>query len=205
MPTPTAAPTAKSKIGLKNMVIAPLTADTETGHTYGDLQLVGGSIEASISPENADPDIQYADDVEWDAVYPDPEITFNTTLVDLPLPLQEQILGHTIDENGVLVKKDSDTPPYFAVGFKAEKSDHTFRYVWLYKVRAKPITENFGTKEGATINRQTQEVEWTAIKRIHDGAYQAVADEGVNGFDATAAAAFLSSVYEPEWPANTGG
>ena len=164
----------------------------------------GGSIEASITPENADPDIQYADDVEWDVLYPDPNITFTTTLVDLPLALQHLILGHDIDENGVLVKTDKDTPPYFAVGFKSEKSDHTFRYVWLYKVRAKPITENFGTKEGTTINRQTQEVEWTAIKRTYDGAYQAVADEGVNGFDATAAASFLSAVYEPSWP-TTGG
>lgn len=130
--TPTVAPTAKSKIGLKNMVVAPLTDGTDTdtvAPAYGTLQLVGGSIEASIAPENADPDIQYADDVEWDAVYPDPNITFTTTLVDLPLSLQKLILGHDIDENGVLVKTDKDTPPYFAVGFKSEKSDHTFRYV----------------------------------------------------------------------------
>ncbi len=61
--TPAAAPAAKSKIGLKNMVIAPLTSDTEEGVVYGDLQLVAGSIEATITPENNDPDIQYADDV----------------------------------------------------------------------------------------------------------------------------------------------
>ncbi|NLE56614.1 MAG: hypothetical protein GX617_16880, partial [Lentisphaerae bacterium] len=48
------------------MVIAPLTEDTEATLTYGDLQLVAGAIEASITPENADPDIQYADDSEFD-------------------------------------------------------------------------------------------------------------------------------------------
>ena len=64
MPTnPTASPTVSSTIGLKNMVIAPLMADTEETLTYGDLQLVAGAIEASITPENSDPDIQYADDV----------------------------------------------------------------------------------------------------------------------------------------------
>ena len=61
--TPTASPTVSSTIGLKNMVIAPLTADTEETLTYGDLQLVAGAIEATITPGNADPDIQYADDV----------------------------------------------------------------------------------------------------------------------------------------------
>ena len=50
---------------------------------------------------------------------------------------------------------------------------------------------------GQTINRQTPEVEFTAIKRTHDGRYQAVADEGENGFTAEKAATFLTSVYEP--------
>ena len=35
MPTPTASPQVASTVGLKNVVIAPLTADTETEHTYG--------------------------------------------------------------------------------------------------------------------------------------------------------------------------
>lgn len=71
------------------------------------------------------------------------------------------------------------------------------RYVWLYKVRAKPMTESYKTKEGKTITRQNGSVEWTAIKRTHDGRYQAVADEGQNGFDASKAATFLETVYEP--------
>ena len=48
-----------------------------------------------------------------------------------------------------------------------------------------------------TITRQTGEVEWTAIKRTSDGRYQAVADEGENGFTAEKAAAFLNTVYTP--------
>ncbi len=61
--TPTASPKVSSTVGLKNMVLAPLLTDTDEGHTYGDLQLVAGAIEASVTPDNADPDIQYADDV----------------------------------------------------------------------------------------------------------------------------------------------
>lgn len=87
------------------------------------------------------------------------------------------------------------------MGFQSEKSDKTYRYVWLYKVRAKPVTENYATKEGTTITRQTGEVEWTAIKRTSDGRYQAVADEGQNGFTAEKAKTFLDSVYEPAFSA----
>ena len=197
MPSPTAAPTVSSTVGLKNLVIAPVTADTEESTTYGDLQKVAGAIEATITPENNDPDVQYFDDTEGDVLYPDPELSFTTRLADLPLVIQEMIFGNQIDDNGVLVRTATDKPPYFAVGFKSEKSDGAFRYVWLYKVRAKPMTESYKTKEGKTITRQNGSVEWTAIKRTHDGRYQAVADEGQNGFDASKAATFLETVYEP--------
>ena len=201
MATPTASPQVTSTVGLKNVVIAPLTEDTDTSHTYGELQLVAGAIEATITPDNTDPDIQYADDIEFDVLYPDPELTFSTSMADVPLAIQEMIFGNQIDDNGVLVRTASDRPPYFAVGFKSEKSDGAFRYVWLYKVRAKPMTESYKTKEGKTITRQNGSVEWTAIKRTHDGRYQAVADEGQNGFDASKAATFLETVYEPAFTA----
>ena len=201
MATPTASPQVASTVGLKNVVIAPLTEDTDTSHTYGELQLVAGAIEATITPDNTDPDIQYADDIEFDVLYPDPELTFSTSMADVPLAIQEMIFGNQIDDNGVLVRTASDRPPYFAVGFKSEKSDGAFRYVWLYKVRAKPMTESYKTKEGKTITRQNGSVEWTAIKRTHDGRYQAVDDEGQNGFDASKAATFLETVYEPAFTA----
>ena len=203
MPNPTSSPQVSSTVGLKNVVVAPLTVDTEETLTYGELQLMAGAIEASITPENADPDIQYADDIEFDVLYPDPELSFKTKMADSPLQLQEMIFGNQIDDNGVLVRTAQDKPPYFAVGFKSEKADKTFRYVWLYKVRAKPVTENYATKEGKTLNRQTGEVEWTAIKRTHDGRYQAVADEGQNGFTAAKGATFLQTVYEPTFTPET--
>lgn len=203
MANPASSPHVASTIGLKNVVIAPLLTDTETEHTYGDLQLMAGAIEASITPDNADPDIQYADDIEFDVLYPDPELSFKTKVADIPLTIQEMIFGNKIDDNGVLIRNASDKPPYYAVGFKSEKSDGAYRYVWLYKVRAKPVTESYQTKEGTSITRQTGEIEWTAIKRTHDGQYQAVADEGQNGFTAEKGATFLQSVYEPTFAAGT--
>ena len=199
--TSAAAPAVSSTVGLKNMVIAPVTEDTETSTTYGNLQRVAGAIEATITPENNDPDIQYFDDVEGDVLYPDPELTFKTKLADLPLIVQEMIFSNKIDDNGVLIRTANDKPGYFAVGFMSEKANGTYRYVWLFKVRAKPVTETYATKEGTSITRQTGEVEWTAIKRTSDGRYQAVADEGENGFTAEKAAAFLNTVYTPVFTA----
>ena len=200
--TPAAAPAVSSTVGLKNLVIAPLLTDTETETTYGDLQKVAGAIEASITPDNSDPDVQYFDDAEGDVLYPDPELTFKTKLADLPLVIQEMIFSNELDDNGVLIRKASDKPGYFAVGFKSEKANGKYRYIWLYKTRAKPVTENYATREGKSVTRQTGEVEWTAVKRVSDGRYQAVADEGENGFTAEKAATFLDSVYAPVFTAS---
>lgn len=199
MPTPTAAPAVSSTVGLKNMVIAPITSDNIEGTTYGALQAVAGAIEASITPDNAEPEVQYFDDAEGDVLYPDPELTFKTKLADIPLIIQKMIFGNQIDDNGVLIRTANDKPPYFAVGFKSEKSNGKYRFIWLFKVRAKPVTETYATREGKTINRQTGEVEWCAIKRNSDNRYQAIADEGENGFTAQKAAAFLESVYTPDF------
>ena len=85
MANPAASPAVSSTVGLKNMVIAPLTVDTEETLTYGELQLVAGAIEASITPQNSrsgrpiSPTI-----VEFDVLYPDPELSFKTKLADLP-------------------------------------------------------------------------------------------------------------------------
>ena len=198
-----ASPKVASTVGLKDVVIAELMEDTEATLTYGDLQKLAGAIEASITPDNADPDVQYYDDIEGDVLYPDPKLTFSLKLADIPLTIQEMLLGNAVDDNGVLVRTATDKPPYFAVGFKSEKSNGKYRFVWLYKVRAKPVTETYQTKEGDTITRQTGSVECTAIKRTHDGRYQAVADEGQNGFTAEKGKTFLSTVYEPTFTTGT--
>ena len=193
----TASPAVASTVGLKNVVIAPLVSDTDVGVNYGTLQDFAGAIDAQIAPENADPEVQYADDQEFDVVYPDPEIKLTMEMADIPLLIQEMILNNVIDDNGVLIRAAGDTPGYFALGFKSEKADGSYRYVWLFKGRAAPMTEQYHTKEGTTLTRQTGKLEWTFIKRTFDKRYQAIADEGQNGFTPEKAATFLTSVYTP--------
>jgi phi13 family phage major tail protein len=100
---------------------------------------------------------------------------------------------------GVMVKKATDSPPYFAMGFKS-KSRKTGRdmYVWLLKGRAKPISQTFKTQEGKTITRQTDKVEITFIKRTKDGEYQYVVNSDDTLF-ATVAATFFDAPYAPTY------
>lgn len=184
----------KSVVGLKAVAIAELVSDTESATTYSAVEAIPGAIDLQISPNNADPDVQYADDDEFDVLNPDPEISVTLEATRLPLAIQKRIYNHTLDANGVIIKKSTDEIPYFALGFKAATRSGTDIYVWLYKGRAKPLSETFHTKEGGTITRQTGKIEFTFIRRQSDKAYQVVAEDNKNGF--AGGATFLNTVYE---------
>lgn len=189
----------KSNIGLQGVVIAEVTADEAGGATtYGDIEAVTGAIDMSVTPSTTDPDVQYADDVEWDVLNPDPQLAVVMEWAQLPLSVQSRLGGHRLDKNGVMIETAGDTAPYYAIGGKSELRDGGYRYFWLLKCRAKPVTENYHTKEGETITRQTSKVEFTAIKRTSDNQYRYKADEGKNGFTAEMGKTFLSSVYTPD-------
>lgn len=186
----------KSTIGVKNVVLAQITADTTSGTTYSaDLLEVQGAINITANNNNNDPDIQYADDIEWDALYPDPEVSIAIEWANLPAAAQAAILGSTVDSKGVVVKAATDEPPYFAIGFESVKSGAgNGRKVWFYKCRPSRMDETFATKQGTTINRQTNTVNFTAIKRTSDEAFCAVCDSD----SGTAAyATFLDAPYVP--------
>ena len=188
-----------SRIGLRDVKIAWLNANTDTPTTAAAYTLEAASvleaIDAQISRANAEPNIQYADDVESDVLYPDPEITISLEVKEVPLPLQKLLFGQgAVDANGAYTYKSGMTPPYFALGFKSAKRSGADRYVWYYKCRAKPMDETFHTKEGSTITRQQDKLEITAIKRTYDNYVSVKVDSDAVG--APNAATFFGGVYE---------
>lgn len=184
---------ANSTIGLSRLVFAPLITDNDKIAAYGELRRLPGAIEATVTPGGGEPSIQYADDIEFAVLWPDPEITVRIRVADLPLAMRQLFVGGHMDANGVWVKGPRKQVRYFAVGWRALKSDGKYRYTWLYKCRARETEQSFGTRQGASINRREPEIEFTAIRLRYSGAYQAVADEGQNGF--VGGSAFLGSVY----------
>lgn len=188
-----------SRIGLRDVKIAWLDANTDTAAAAATYTMEAAStleaIDAQISRGTADPDVQYADDIESDVLYPDPEITISLEVKEVPLPLQKLLFGQgNVDANGVYKYESGKTPPYFALGFKSAKRSGADRFVWYYKCRAKPMDETFHTKEGGTITRQQDKLEITAIKRTYDNYVSVKVDSDAVG--APTASAFFGGVYE---------
>lgn len=189
-----------SRIGLRDVKIAWLDDATDTATVPAAYTLENATaleaIDAQISRGTTDPDVQYADDIESDVLYPDPEITISLEVKEVPLALQKLLFGQGAkDTNDVYKFESGTTPPYFALGFKSAKRNGTDRFVWYYKCRAKPMDETFHTKEGGTITRQQDKLEITAIKRTYDNYVSVKVDSDADG--APDAATFFTNVYTP--------
>ena len=187
-----------SKVGLRDVIFWKLTTDTASNLEYADeaeAETVD-AIDVSISHANADPDILYANDVENDVLYEDTELTVTLEVKDLPLSLQAKLLGNKVGTKAEIVEVAGATPPYYAMGFKAEKRDGNDRYMWLLKGRAQPLDEQHHTKEKAP-TRQNDTISLTFIKRTNDNVFKYVYDT-VGG---VAVPEFFEEVYDGTMPA----
>ncbi|MHC1786133.1 MAG: major tail protein [Christensenellales bacterium] len=165
-----------SRVGLRDVVFAKLTADTSSALTYDALEAETlDAIDVSISHANADPNILYADDVEDDILYEDTELTVTLEVKDLPLSLQADLLGMTLGTKSEVIEVAGATIPYYAMGFKSEKRSGNDRYVWLVKGRANPPDDTFHTKE-KSITRQNDKITMTFIKRTNDSVFKWILD-----------------------------
>lgn len=191
-----------STVGLRNVVVAFMVKDDADGTTYEtDIQPLAGAIEAVITPENTDPEVQDADDGEFDAVYPSPHGTLALNMVDIPISLRPRILGGRIDNNGVLINGTKDTVPYIALGFISQKANQEDRYTWMYKLRARPMAENYATRGTTSVTRQQAQITFDYMVRVSDGEWRGMVDTDEEDFTPEKAATFFDTVYEPSFGA----
>lgn len=186
----------KSTIGLKNLVTAEVNVDSENALTYFGVEPVVAAISIDISDASGDADIQAADDREYDRLYPKPKLTFKMEQADIPPAMLAKFFGHAVDANGVTVYAESDRPPYRAFGFKSEKADGTYRYVWLLKCipSKRSADAAYKTKEDGKIERQTKTIEFGAIPTDYTKNYQFMVDDDTAAFS-TKKATFFDAPY----------
>lgn len=180
------------QIGLRDLHYALLTTDDDTTIAYGTPKKIAGAINAKISPK-VNTSTLYADDGPDEVANALGEITVEIQVKDLPLAVQAALLGHTLGDDGVLIKNSDDVAPYVAIGFKSLKSNGKYRYVWLYKGKFQLQEQEYKTQED-TPEFQTPTISATFVKRRHDGSWQAIGDEDETGF--TAGATWFKAVYE---------
>lgn len=175
---------------LRNLHFALLTGDTAAGLEYSKPEPLVGAISAKITP-SSNQDKLWADDGPFDVASTLGDISLELELATLPLKAQATLLGHTY-EDGVLTMKDTDEPPYLAIGFMSQPRPGRFRFVWLYKGKFALVEDEYATATDSAAWR-TPKLRATFVKREHDGKWQAIADSADAGF--TGADFWFKSVY----------
>jgi len=191
-----------STIGLDKLYFADITEASETGYeTYGTPYAAPGvqSADFNINIVTAK---NFADDGTWEEVREFVDGTITIGAADLGSSLAQKLTGATLDGKGILISSGDDAPPLVAVGFRSLRADHTYEYVWLYRVRFTVPQKNYATK-GESINFSNLSIEGS-INRRKKPAYnnkhpwRAFADP--NTGDATTISGWFSTVYEPTQP-----
>ena len=185
-------------IGVRNAILAQLMTDSASGVTYATaLKRLPGLIEIALT-FNMTEEMLGADDVSiYDILRMLDSVEVAMTTASIGKDGESFLLGHQIDDNGVMHIGQNDVAPYVALGFESARSDGSIDYVWLNKGMFKPSDITFRTKEKGKVNWQTPKLAATFIPRIFDGRLLAKINDHDADADETALANFFSSVYMP--------
>lgn len=174
--------------GIKKLVYA-LMLDSVL-ETYGPVKEAPPLISIKVSPK-VDSATLYAGNraVETATSLGDIPVEFETQ--DMPLEVQADFLGHTLDPvTGILTRNADDKAPYMALGYERTKGNGKSRYVWIYKIKFEEMAEEGKTSEGKVVF-QTPKVSGLGIVN-KNGDWSKAGDED-SGTD-PATVAFLATV-----------
>lgn len=186
-----------STIGLDRLYFAQIL-EANGQETYGTPYPAPGvqSAELSLNIQTAK---NYADDGTWETVHEFVDGTITLGVAELGAALASKLVGATVDGNGVLVSANEDAAKPVAVGFRSLHADHTYEYVWLYRVTFSAPGHTYNTK-GESVSFQGSSIVGTIERRKKPDAYtrhpwRSHADERTS--PAAVIAAWFNAVYEP--------
>lgn len=187
-------------VGLDMIYYAILQEDTDTVDTpaaYSTPKRIPGAISLTITP-NVNSSTLYADDQAAETDTNLGDIAFSMNVKDLPNEVLADLLGHKLDSRGGLVRSKDDVAPYVAIGYRRRKSNGEYRYIWNYKGRFQPETQEANTKTD-TPSFQTPTITATFLPRTYDGLWQYVVNSDDEGVDPEMIATWFNEVVEPDF------
>lgn len=191
-------------IGLDKLYYAIITEGTGGVETYGTPKVMAKAISAELAPQIAEATL-YADDGAAENVKEFTSATFTLGVDDLASDVMADLLGVTVDKNGVVVSTPDDAAPYVAVGFRAKRSNGKYQYFWLYRVKFGVPNNTLATK-GESITFNTPSIVGTVMRRNKadgNGGHPWKVDvvEGATGVTAATINGWYENVYEPTYTA----
>ena len=115
--------------GVEGLVYAEVTADDDESYTTGTVKQLAGVAEIGRTTETSS-EPHYYDNVPAVVVSSTGSDEVTCTVSAIPLEVLAEITGQQYDSNlGVLIEGERETK-YFALGYKAKKTNGKEVYVW---------------------------------------------------------------------------
>jgi phi13 family phage major tail protein len=195
-------------IGLDKLHYSKITEVSDGTETYATPKLLAKAIKADLSIELAEA-VLYADDCAAEVVKEFKSGKLSLGVDDIGRTAAQDLTGATTDDNGVLVSSGEDIGSPVAIGFRAQKSNGKYRYIWLYKVKFGIPAANLQTK-GDSITFQTPTIEGTVLRRNKPDEqkkhpWKSEVTEGDSGVNEEVITEWFESVYEPSFNSELGG
>ena len=166
------------QIGLRDIHIALLTDDDNTGATYQTPSKLERAVSAKLTPKVNSENI-YSDDTVEDIISSFDSVEVEIELNQLSLTSRATLQGAKVVK-GVLVESKEDIAPTLALGFKSKKHNGKYRYVWLLKGKFELATDEYDT-EAEKPSPKSAKLKGTFFSRDFDGNFRFIADEDEAG------------------------
>lgn len=185
------------QIGLRDIHIAVLTKDDNTGATYDAPVKLERAINAKLTPKSNSENI-YSDDSVEDIITAFEGVDVEIEVNQLSLETRAKLQGAKVVK-GVLIENKDDIPPTIALGFKSKKNNGKYRFVWLLKGKFELASDEYDT-EAEKPKAQSAKLKGSFYSRDFDGNYRFIADEDVVGVDATIISGWFTAVPDEPVP-----
>lgn len=152
--------------GVEGLVAAEvLTDDDDQGYTTGPVFAVAGVAEISRATDSSN-EAHYYDNMPAVVVSNTASDTVTITASAIPYDVQAMLTGQNYDETtGTFIEGPRDFK-YFAIGYKAKKTNGDEVYVWRYKGTFNVPDQTNSTENDGT-DANGQELTYTGISTTH--------------------------------------
>ncbi len=154
-------------VGVENLHVAKITADTDAAYTPGTPEYLAPSAEISIQ-NNVNNAPQYYDNVAGFNYVTEGASTITLTVSGVPADKMAEYLGKHYDETtGRVIDDGQPDPPYVALSFAFNKGPEGKRYYQYLKGTLSGGEEIGTTKGDGNVTVHTYQLTFTALNTAH--------------------------------------